>query len=697
MRSVHKCAGLCLVVTLCFAGMAPAQDDDDDGIYNYLDVNPGVIDEPMIFTGSDYSLKVHGSGRLAVLNLPTAQYNDIAAGNTDSAVMQSLCKMVYNHFDDVFDFVIFSSNQDTNPGTYYGRHWGVRNDAEGLGKSIFDSSSSYGSLGQLQSTIHLITPDYLPGGPSLHEICHRWANSLSSIPTQASSHWGWSSVGGQLGGWQNGTLRDLGGGIYTADGPDGDPGFGTVANGGNSVPYGDFELYLMGLIPTNGLPGITIAMGASWTNSTNFAATSIVTVTMQEVVATDGARIPDYNNSQTNFRCIHVILADSNSPPNNARLAVFDEDVYLFSFAGDNGLATRYNFWEATGGRATMKFDELMQVLGPIDDPNFHTTPVGPTNPVTGQANAYTFVVVSNATSYRLQILQTTTNSWLEGAETNPTPQIVDNTDASYSLITNYTAATGDRSFHLTCVEWSSESFTVDRALVIGAGANLSFKTQFRFVTTNSYLAAEVAPDGSASWTEVWRRHGPGGDGGTSWSNVTVSLSAYTGQTMQVRFVFEPSTSCYLGTDGWRGLYVDDVTVTGVEQVSATTTNTLAGAATGFNFTPPEVASYRLSLKVFVDYLEYTYGPELLVNSVPAPTSISVTSIQLTGGQVEVEFSVLNGSLPTLGLQSCDNLSSTNWTDVIGETVQDLGGGAYRATVAIPATNVLFYRVQGTP
>ena len=62
--------------------------------------------------------------------------------------------------------------------------------------------------------------------------------------TAASPHWGWTSVGGQLGGFEKSTLKNLAGDLYQAN--NGEPGakhFFGYANGGNSIPYADWELY----------------------------------------------------------------------------------------------------------------------------------------------------------------------------------------------------------------------------------------------------------------------------------------------------------------------------------------------------------------------------------------------------------------------------------------------------------------------
>jgi len=166
--------------------------------------------------------------------------------------MQGITSKVYSHLKDDFDFIIVASNQrDVQAASYSGTFFNVKNDIGGIGKGNFDNTSLYGSSGRLQGAIHLISTDGLTGGPSLHEIAHHWANSMRSVPTAVGGHWGYANIGGQLGGWQPGSLEWLGGIEYRARNPrTGNYGsFGGFANGGNGLPYSSFELYVMGLIP----------------------------------------------------------------------------------------------------------------------------------------------------------------------------------------------------------------------------------------------------------------------------------------------------------------------------------------------------------------------------------------------------------------------------------------------------------------
>lgn len=315
---------------------------------------------PIVIEGSDHRLMVDPRGRVCALEIDPvefARWDNFAETTTDA---RRSSNRIYEHFQDAFDFILFIDN--VNEGGGGGRHRSVRNDIGGIGSSNFDFTSTYGSAGQLQSVIHLTNPATLRGGPSLHEIMHRWGNRLDPI-YNGGAHWGFSSAGGQLGGWKPGTLVDLGGGVYDADGFSGSS-FGTIANGGNSLPYSPIELYLMGLIPSTEVDPLLVARGTAWQNSSQgiFTATSIDTVTIEQIIAAEGARAPDQTGSQTSFKALCVLLTPD--PVEELAWDDMDADVQSFCIAGSDG-SSLYNFYEATGGRATISMDGITSLLLP--------------------------------------------------------------------------------------------------------------------------------------------------------------------------------------------------------------------------------------------------------------------------------------------------------------------------------------------
>jgi hypothetical protein len=314
--------------------------------------------------GSAFSLGVFGSGRFAVMQLQPDAYDRWKDGRQTVQEVRALVQTTSQFFADVFDFVVFITDEDTiDPGVYYGMNYSVRNDTQGIGPQ-YDSTSRYGVWTRLQSVIHLSSEAALRSGAGLHELAHRWANYVLPSATQGNdAHWSFSDVGGQLGGWQAGTLRDLGDDVWQADGPGGHVTFQTVSNGGNVVPYASLELYLMGLIgPEETQQEFQIADEAEWVDASRgiFRADRIRTVTLDDVIAQWGPRIPDVTTSQKAFRALVIVLAPAPLPP--ARLALYDADVGAFGLAGDDGTYL-YNFWEATGGRATMQMDGLLGAI----------------------------------------------------------------------------------------------------------------------------------------------------------------------------------------------------------------------------------------------------------------------------------------------------------------------------------------------
>lgn len=223
----------------------------------------------------------------------------------------------------------------------------------------------------------------IKGGPVLHEFMHEWAN-LGLIPSVAdSAHWGFSSAGGQLGGFQDGTLTLLNTNQWQAKGPGANctpvaasagpfpfncsstfyPGtFGTFANRGNSVSYSLLELFAMGLIPNTSVPDIRVALGASWQDPSNgiFSATGWQTVSAASILAANPTRIPADASGQKHFKVATIVLTPKASL-DAASLTELNETLTGFSADGvppyglSNGSVFVHNFYTATKGLATMR------------------------------------------------------------------------------------------------------------------------------------------------------------------------------------------------------------------------------------------------------------------------------------------------------------------------------------------------------
>ena len=308
-----------------------------------------------------YRYELHSNNRVSSLLMSESEYNNWVNndGFSDSNIRLPLVQDVYKKFSDTYDFIFFVLNEPSIPSSlyYYGRLIGVSNNVEGIGKSIYDYSSDYGSSGKLKAVMQLTGLEYIKYGPALHEIAHQWANfalpthsvdapgsNLTSYPY--GSHWGFTggSTKGQLGGFEQSTLVENGNNSYTVD------EFGPFANGGNGIPYNELELYLMGMIPVSSVSSFDmftdITSLAINTSTFDFTA-SKTTYSPESLIDLLGEREPSVDNSQKDFKLLVVVITDE--PLSDDEWSKVDATAEWFSKKEDDGTSL-YNFWEATNG-----------------------------------------------------------------------------------------------------------------------------------------------------------------------------------------------------------------------------------------------------------------------------------------------------------------------------------------------------------
>lgn len=328
---------------------------------------------PPIYTetqdGRTFSL--HSSGKVASIQVSSAvmdRWNSSTQGFNDASDRNTLTQAIYGFVEDDFDFIFFVNNNEEKPSSipYFGQLISVSRSITGITRfNNFDNTSSTGSAGRLQSYIHLPYFNAIQQGPTLHELAHNWANFFQNFELASPSgnfaalpHWGWTSIPGQLGGFDPSTLEDLGGGNWkAASGIPGRTSFGGTANGGNSLPYANWELYLMGLMPVDSLYDITyfteIVTDAERVGQGEFSGT-LNTYTVNQFLADRGPRVPAFGDAPTNFTTLFVVVTDT--PLSDSEWAAISEQVEWLTFEG-NDASSLYNFYEATRGVGTLNPD----------------------------------------------------------------------------------------------------------------------------------------------------------------------------------------------------------------------------------------------------------------------------------------------------------------------------------------------------
>ncbi|NAS14043.1 hypothetical protein [Poritiphilus flavus] len=310
-------------------------EQDDPGPQGSIELEDGfTVDEDRMFSSMIVS---------------AAEYQAFLEGNGD---LQMVSNKVYQYFEDDFDFIFILSVEEEQPsGLYYGRSSSAQSGVSGLGSSLWDNTAAYGSAGKLKSLIHMPRTEYVRNGPFLHEIAHYWANH-GFIATTVGGHWGYSSAGGQLGGFD--ALEDLGGNTYRGL-LNGQTGFGTFANGGNSVPYGNLELYTMGLIEADDLETVMVAENPQSTAVFGeFTADAITEITAAQLIAQHGERLPSAQDAQKAFTGIVVVLSTEALSQSKREQLTADMESFTRQGDPDDSWGNSYNFWRATFEMATL-------------------------------------------------------------------------------------------------------------------------------------------------------------------------------------------------------------------------------------------------------------------------------------------------------------------------------------------------------
>ena len=317
--------------------------------------------------------------------------------------MLKICQEFYRHYEDEFDVLVLVSH---TPDGFLPQ-WGVgvrggmlvvRHSDSGTGTSKRDFGQAFGSASRLKGVVHLSSLEQIVLGPLLHEFMHLWFSDLTVIPSEFVGHWGFSSVGGQLGGFQLEELETLGRGKYIAG------NFGPQ-RAVNSVPYSDLEMYLAGWLPPTDVPEIWVAEDGQWSlkrltkeeledckfesgpfmgeldedciiekddrGYKIFVANKISTWNVKEIIRNLGPRKPNFENSQKNFRAAFILVTGKGNPFSESELATAEHYINQFTIEGPLPKSFRdeiahalwiediYNFWEAARGEATLKADEL--------------------------------------------------------------------------------------------------------------------------------------------------------------------------------------------------------------------------------------------------------------------------------------------------------------------------------------------------
>jgi hypothetical protein len=190
---------------------------------------------------------------------------------------------------------------------------GIRNTIQGLGVSRFDNGAAVGSAARLEGLINYPIDSYFDLGEraGIHELGHRWINfSRHASLATGRPHWPLSDIASGIMGFsippsgQGGnfdfTMTPTGGGDY-------------LLGNSTAVPsFNNLELYLMGLAPASEVGSWVVFTNQSQLDQLHSGGVlrgPTTTVTVDQLIAADGERVPAYGAAPTTFREVAVVLS----------------------------------------------------------------------------------------------------------------------------------------------------------------------------------------------------------------------------------------------------------------------------------------------------------------------------------------------------------------------------------------------------
>jgi hypothetical protein len=257
--------------------------------------------------------------------------------------LANAAKLFYQGFKDDRDFLfVFASTKDEVSANYNAYYRSLRNATQGIGVKTYDYTSGYGSSGKLlgaanMNTVHkwknFVYPllDMWPLGVITHEMGHQWIaflklkkGTLTTDPESSlRSHWDplvHTEASIMYGNdWKEVTAP------FTI--------FGEYVPGSYlsmSLPSGfsPLDKYLMGVHGKNKVKDF-FRIDASWSKifkhfamPGNLATGSKVKVTVNDIIAANGARVPDYTSAQTSFKGGFVLVTEKGRKPTDDELKI---------------------------------------------------------------------------------------------------------------------------------------------------------------------------------------------------------------------------------------------------------------------------------------------------------------------------------------------------------------------------------------
>lgn len=244
-------------------------------------------------------------------------------------------------FRDIYDHLaVFLDYDQPLPRGSFAYELNVRNEIRGIGLPISDLSDVFGSKGRLRSYLQMGTLSRYPADPDemilpdsafstlealAHEAGHRWlvrtafldhhGNRSLDLLGRQQAHWSFT-MDTDASVMEGNDLRDNGDGTFT-----------TVASADR---YSFLDQYVMGLIPKESVEPFFYVDNASGRDPTARPEIGVtiagdrVDLTVDDIIAAEGPRVPSSVDAPKSFKMAFVIVAPPGQPVSQASIEKVD-------------------------------------------------------------------------------------------------------------------------------------------------------------------------------------------------------------------------------------------------------------------------------------------------------------------------------------------------------------------------------------
>jgi subtilase family serine protease/flagellar hook assembly protein FlgD len=276
-------------------------------------------------------------GEIAIIEHDGSDYDArLPGGEPNYEARAVVGRRFYETHPDAYDFLVVFTNFafQTDDATAF--HMDARNDVAGIGMELGPvAEEPFGSLSRLKGWIDMAAVSryrerplsLTPGDPGFlatlnvlaHEMGHQWLARVRYLDGDVVSD---ALLGADESHWSY--LLDSDASVmYGADWRS--RGDGTFAAARVQEQYSALDRYLMGFLPPEKVPPFTLLRSSGVdrhliTREGDVVAATPTTVTIEQIVAANGPRVPDATHSQKEFRLGFVFLTAPGTEPTSEDL-----------------------------------------------------------------------------------------------------------------------------------------------------------------------------------------------------------------------------------------------------------------------------------------------------------------------------------------------------------------------------------------